>query len=199
MANDELRVKTVEIAKKHKSSWIELGQHLFSIYKNKLYKEWGYQAFETYCRKELGIKDTTASKLLKSYSFLEKEEPRIVKPEFSQEENPRKIPDYEAVNLLRLAKDNKNIPVNDFAELRQEVLNEGKEPKEIRAQVKKILDAQKPKDTPEAKDQKRNSVLRRLIGFLNGAKTQLKEEDLVPDFLLKQIEALTAKLEDQLE
>ena len=199
MANDELRVKTVEIAKKHKSSWIELGQHLFSIYKNKLYKEWGYQAFETYCRKELGIKDTTASKLLKSYSFLEKEEPRIVKPEFSQEENPRKIPDYEAVNLLRLAKDNKNIPVGDFAELRQEVLNEGKEPKEIRAQVKKILDAQKPKDTPEAKDQKRNSVLRRLIGFLNGAKTQLQEEDLVPDFLLKQIEALTAKLEDQLE
>ena len=89
MANDELRVKTVEIAKKHKSSWIELGQHLFSIYKNKLFKEWGYQAFETYCRKELGIKETTASKLLKSYSFLEKEEPRIVKPEFPQEENPR--------------------------------------------------------------------------------------------------------------
>ena len=199
MANDELRVKTVEIAKKHKSSWIELGQHLFSIYKNKLFKEWGYQAFETYCRKELGIKETTASKLLKSYSFLEKEEPRIVKPEFPQEENPRKIPDYEAVNLLRLAKDNKNIPTSDFAELRQEVLNEGKEPKEIRAQVKKILEAQKPKDTPEAKDQKRNSVLRRLVGFLNGAKTQLEEEDLVPDYLIKQIEALTAKLEDQLE
>jgi len=199
MANDELRVKTVEIAKKHKSSWIELGQYLFSIYKNKLYKEWGYQAFETYCRKELGIKDTTASKLLKSYSFLEKEEPRIVKPEFSLEESPRKIPDYEAVNLLRLAKDNKNIPTSDFAELRQEVLNEGKEPKEIRAQVKKILETQKPQDTADAKNQKRNSVLKRLIGFLNGAKTQLKEENLVPDYLLKQIETLTAKLEDQLE
>lgn len=199
MANDELRVKTVEIAKNHKASWIQLGQHLFSIYKNKLYKEWGYQGFETYCRKELGIRETTASKLLKSYSFLEREEPRIVKPEFPSEESPRKIPDYEAVNLLRLAKDNKNIPTSNFAELRQEVLNEGKEPKEIRAQVKKILEAQKPKDTPEAKDQKRNSVLRRLIGFLNGAKKQLEEEDLVPDYLLKQIGALTSKLEDQLE
>ncbi|MBU9888274.1 MAG: hypothetical protein KTQ49_00200 [Candidatus Omnitrophica bacterium] len=199
MSNDELRSKTVEIAKKHKASWIELGQHLFSIYKNKMYKEWGYQGFETYCRKELGIKETTASKLIKSYSFLEKEEPRIVKPEFSSEETPRKIPDYEAVNLLRLAKENKNIPTGDFAELRQEVLNEGKEPKEIRAQVKKILEAQKPKDTAEAKDQKRNSVLRRLIGFLNGAKKQLEEEDLVPDYLIKQIEALTSKLEDQLE
>jgi hypothetical protein len=198
MANEELRIKTVEIAKKHKASWIELGQHLFSIYKNKLYKEWGYQAFEGYCKKELNIRETTASKLIKSYSFLEKEEPRIVKPDFTQEETPRRIPDYEAVNLLRLAKNNKNIPTNEFAELRQEVLNEGREPKEIREKVKKILETHAPKDTPELKDQKRNSVLRRLIGFLNGARTQLEEEDLVPDYLLKQIDALASKLEDQL-
>jgi hypothetical protein len=198
MANDELRIQTVEIAKQHKSSWIQLGQHLFSIYKNKLYKEWGYQAFETYCQKELNIRDTTASKLIKSYSFLEKEEPRIVKPDFTQEETPRKIPDYEAVNALRLAKNNKNIPTNEFAELRNDVLNEGKEVKEVRAQVKKILEAHAPKDTPEMKDQKRSSILRRLVGFLNSAKTQLEEEDLVPDYLLKQIGALTQKLEDQL-
>ncbi|MFA5159362.1 MAG: hypothetical protein WC484_02530 [Candidatus Omnitrophota bacterium] len=198
MANDELRIKTVEIAKQHKASWIQLGQHLFSIYKNKLYKEWGYQAFETYCQKELSIRETTASKLIKSYSFLEKEEPRIVKPDFTEEETPRKIPDYESVNLLRLAKNNKNIPTNEFAELRNDVLNEGKEVKEVRAQVKKILETHAPKDTPEMKDQKRGSILRRLIGFLNSAKTQLEEEDLVPDYLLKQIDVLTQKLEDQL-
>jgi hypothetical protein len=199
MANEELREKTVEIAKNHKASWIQLGQHLFSIYKNKLYKEWGYQAFETYCHRELNIREATASKLIKSYSFLEKEEPRIVKPDFMEEEAPRKIPDYEAVNVLRLAKNNKNIPTNEFAELRNDVLNEGKEVKEARAQVKKILETHAPKDTPEAKDQKRNGVLRRLIGFINSAKTQLEEEDLVPDYLLKQMEALAQKLEDQLE
>ncbi len=199
MSNDELRIKTVETAKQHKASWIQLGQYLFSIYKNKLYKEWGYQAFDAYCRKELSIRDTTASKLIKSYSFLEKEEPRIVRPDFTEEETPKKIPDYEAVNLLRLAKNNKNIPTNEFAELRNDVLNEGKECKEVRAQVKKILETHAPKETPELKDQKRASILRRLIGFLNGAKTQLEEEDLVPDYLIKQIEALTSKLEDQLE
>lgn len=198
MGNDELRIKTVEIAKHHKASWIQLGQHLFSIYKNKLYKEWGYQAFETYCHKELSIKEATASKLIKSYSFLEKEEPRIVKPDYTEEETPKKIPDYESVNVLRLAKNNKNIPTNEFAELRNDVLNEGKEVKEVRAQVKKILETHAPKDTPELKEQKRGSILRRLIGFLNSAKTQLEEEDLVPDYLLKQIDALTAKLEDQL-
>jgi hypothetical protein len=199
MANDELRIKAVEVAKKHKASWIELGQYLFSIYKNKLYKEWGYQQFETYCQKELNIRNTTASKLIRSYSFLEKEEPRIVKPDFTEEQTPRKIPDYEAVNLLRLAKNNKNIPTNEFAELRNDVLNEGKEPKEVRATVKKILETHAPKETPEMKDQKRGSILRRLIGFLNSAKTQLEEEDLVPDYLLKQIDTLTQKLEDQLD
>ncbi|MFH0986079.1 MAG: hypothetical protein V1882_11220 [Candidatus Omnitrophota bacterium] len=199
MANDELRTKTVEIAKQHKSSWIQLGQHLFSIYKNKLFKDWGYQAFETYCQRELSIREATASKLLKSYSFLEKEEPRIVKPDYTEEETPKKIPDYEAVNLLRLAKNNKNIPTNEFAELRNDVLNEGKECKEVRAAVKKILETHAPKETAEHKGQKRNSVLKRLIGFLNGSKTQLEEEDLVPDYLLKQIEALVTKLEDQLE
>lgn len=198
MANDELRIKAVEVAKKHKSSWIELGQYLFSIYKNKLFKEWGYQAFETYCQKELSIKEATASKLIKSYAFLEKEEPRIVKPEFKDEETPKKIPGYEAVNLLRLAKNNKNIPTHEFAELRNDVLNEGKECKEVREQVKKILQTHAPKDTSELKDQKRNSALRRLIGFLSSAKTQLEDEDLIPDYLLKQIDALKQKLEDQL-
>ena len=199
MANDELRIKAVEVAKKHKSSWIELGQYLFSIFKNKLYKEWGYQVFETYCQKELSIKEATASKLIKSYSFLEKEEPRIVKPNYTDDETPRKIPDYEAVNALRLAKNNKNIPTNEFAELRNDVLNEGKEVKEVREQVKKILATHAPKDTAEAKDQKRSSVLKRLIGFLNSAKSQLEEEDLVPENVLKAIETLAQRLADHLE
>jgi len=103
------------------------------------------------------------------------------------------------VNALRLAKNNKNIPTNEFAELRNDVLNEGKEVKEVRAQVKKILETHAPKDTAEDKEQKRNGVLRRLIGFLNSAKTQLEEEDLVPDYLLKQMAALAQKLADQLE
>jgi hypothetical protein len=198
MANDEMRSKVVEVARKHKASWIELGQYLFSISKNKMFKEWGYLTFEAYCVKELKIKEATAAKLLKSYSFLEKEEPRMVKPEYVAEEEPQKIPDYESVNLLRLAKDNKNIPTKEFAELRHEVLNEAKEYKDVRAKVKEIVADQKPKDTPEAKEKKRGSVIKRLIGFLKGAKVQLEEEGMVPDHVLKAMDALSSKLEDQL-
>ena len=198
MANEELREKVADVARRHKASWIELGQYLFSISKNKLFKEWGYMTFEAYCVKELKIREATASKLLKSYSFLEKEEPRMVKPEYAVEEEPRKIPDYESVNLLRLAKQNKNIPVKEFAELRHEVLNEAKEYKDVRAKVKAIVQEQKPQDTPEARESKRASVIKRLIGFLNGAKTQLEDEDMVPEHVVKAIEALASKLEDQL-
>ncbi|OQA57930.1 MAG: hypothetical protein BWY42_00212 [Candidatus Omnitrophica bacterium ADurb.Bin277] len=198
MSNDELREKTADVARRHKASWIELGQYLFAISKNRMFKEWGYMTFEAYCVKELKIREATASKLLKSYCFLEREEPRMVKPEYAAEEEPKKIPDYESVNLLRLAKQNKNIPVKEFAELRHEVLDEAREYKDVRAKVKAIVAETKPKDTPEAKEVKRNAVIRRLIGFLNGAKTQLENEDLVPDYVIKQIDALASKLEDQL-
>ncbi len=197
--NEEMRQRAVETAKKHKASWIELGQYLFSIYKNKLYKDWGYQAFETYCRKELNIKEATASKIIKSYAFLEKEETRVVQPQFAEEAAVQKIPDYESVNALRLAKNNKNIPVNDFVELRNRVMNEGREAKEVREQVKKIAEENAPKkDKAEEKERKKSSVIKRLVGFLNSTKNKLEEEDLVPGYLLKAIEALAGKLEDYL-
>ena len=72
---DALRNKTLDAAKRHKASWIELGQYLYAIYKDKYYKDWGYLTFEAYCGKEINVKLSTASKLLKSYDFLEKEEP----------------------------------------------------------------------------------------------------------------------------
>ncbi len=198
MANDELRDKTLDVARRHKASWIELGQYLFSISKNKLFKEWGYLSFEAYCVKELKIREATASKLLKSYMFLEKEEPRMVRPEYVAEEEPKKIPDYESVNLLRLAKQNQHIPVQEFAELRHDVLDEAKDFRDVRAKVKTIVQEHKAKDTSESKEVKRNSVIKRLIGFLNGARTQLESENLVPDYVIKQIETLASRLEDQL-
>ncbi|MBU3759573.1 MAG: hypothetical protein FGM27_06540, partial [Candidatus Omnitrophica bacterium] len=53
-ASDALRQKTIETAKRHKASWIELGQYLFTIHRDKAFKSWGFLSFETYCVKELG-------------------------------------------------------------------------------------------------------------------------------------------------
>lgn len=198
VAQEELRKKIQEVAKKHKASWIELGQYLYSIHKDKLYKSWGYTEFSTYCRKELRIRESTASKLLKSYFFLEKEEPSMASAPLS-EDAPATIPHYESVNLLRLAKENKNLTTEDFADLRQAVLQTGKEPKEVRAQVKKILSEREDADPAEVRRNRRRATIKRLVSFLGSIKRELENGKLLPDYLLKQIQDLSVKLQDQLE
>ena len=199
-STEALRKKTLETAQRHKASWIELGQYLFSIQKDKLYKNWGFLSFETYCRKELSIKETTAAKLLKSYFFLEKEEPRLADPErFTGEEAPGNVPHYESVNLLRLAKENKKLTTEDFSDLRQAVISEGREPKEVRAHVKKLLSEREVKDPAVVRRERRNAAIKRLVTMLSNTRLELQSEGLLPDYLIKQINDLAAKLQDQLE
>ncbi len=198
-ANETLREKTAETAKRHKASWIQLGQYLFSIHKDKLYKAWGFLAFESYCRKELHIRETTAANLLKSYYYLEKEEPRIAKANYLEGESPAVIPDYESVNLLRLAKNNKNISPQDFAQIRSSVIQNGKEPKDVREQVKKLLSDQEIKDPAEVRRTRRNAAIKRIVSVITMAKKELQNENLLPDNLLKQMTQLVEKLQEQIE
>lgn len=198
-STDSLRQKIVEAARAHKASWIQLGQYLFSVHKDKLFKTWGFLTFEAYCIKELSIKQAMAAKLLKSYAFLEKEEPRLASLASDPgEETTAEVPHYDSVNLLRLAKENKHFTPKDFSELRELVLEEAKEPKEVKAQVKRILEERKPESTPEEKDSKRQTKIRRVISLLKSSCKELESEDLLPDFLRKQMDALVQKLEDQL-
>ena len=102
-SGDPIRRRMLECAKNFKTSWIDLGQSLYSVWKDKLYKDWGYMTFEAYTAKEIGIKKQTAMKLLKSYYFLEKEEPVMLDKERAEGASPAALPNYESVNVLRLA------------------------------------------------------------------------------------------------
>ncbi len=198
--NEQLRKKTAEIARKHKASWIEFGRYLHPIYQNKLYKAWGFLTFEGYCKSELGIKEATAGKLLKSYRFLENEEPQLVKEPFAEDRQVKAIPNYEAVNILRLAKQNQNITAQDFAKLRSAVLENNQEPKELRSKVKAILAerTEEEKDPADVRRLRRNASIKRVVTFLTNMKKELESDNLLPPYLLKQISELAAKLEDQL-
>ncbi len=67
-----LRYNVLEAARNFKSSWIALGQILYTVYKDKHFRSWGYMSFETYVKTELGLQKQTASKLLHSYYFLKR-------------------------------------------------------------------------------------------------------------------------------
>lgn len=196
---ESLREKTLTAAKQHKSSWIALGQYLFTIYKDKHYRDWGFTNFEGYCMKELGIRQTTAAKLLRSYNFLEKEEPRIARAHLTEDAEPAKLPNYESVNLLRLAKENQNFTPRDIAEIRESVIDEAREPKEVRAQVKKLLSEREDKDPKEVRRDRRNTMIKRVITTLQSSQRQFESENLLPGSILKKLRELADELERHLE
>ncbi len=170
-----LRYQVLESAKNFKSSWIELGRYLYSVYKDKLYKDWGYLTFEAYCAKEIGIRQATAVKLLKSYSFLEREEPAFLKEESLEERKPTKIPSFESVNALRLAKSSDRISEHDYKEIREDILENAREDGEVKKKIRYILKSNPKPLSAEEKEEKKDAVLRRMIISLKNMKGELSE------------------------
>ena len=196
---DSLREKTQEAARRHKASWVALGQYLLTIHKEKLYKKWGHLTFEAYCMKELHMKQASAAKLVRSYSYLEREQPELAASAGQGEAPPENLPGYESVNLLRLAEANSKFTPRDVAEIKTVVFQKALEPPEVRAKIKAILESrEEEKDPAEVRNARRNAVLKRLVTVLTSAKNELTNTKLVPSYLLKQMEDLVSKLQDQL-
>ena len=172
--------------------WFILNIKIYPIYGDKLFKEWGYLAFEAYCAKEIGIRPATAKKLLHSYYFLEKEEPSLLKQ--LSDESPRQLPSVEAVNVLRLLKNRQGVPAGDYQKVRSYALEQGREPSEIRREVRSMLESAQP-DPEAARAARRQAALKRMIGTLKAMRTELLAANWVPKKLLAEIEALTQKLE----
>lgn len=183
------RYKVLDSAKNFKNSWIQLGQYLFSVYKDKLYKDWGYLTFDAYCLKEIGIRPLTAVKLLKSYYFLEKEEPAYMKNEAMQERRPSQIPSVDAVNTLRLAKASEHVPDREYQELRDQVLEDGKEDAEVKKKIRYILKVNKPKPSEEDKEENKEKLFKRLSAQLESAKNEMVLVG-APNKIIKKIEEL---------
>jgi len=188
VAPGSLRYQVLEAAKQFKSSWIELGQYLHSVYKDKLYKDWGHSTFELYCAKEIGIRQNTAVKLLRSYSFLEKEEPAFLKTHNEKErQQPSELPSYESVNALRLAKQSERLAPKDYEALRTEVLEKGGEPDEVRKKIKYLLKPAEQKEVPPA--ERKNITAKKMTVYLEGALTELSTLGF-PNKMLKKVEEL---------
>ena len=195
-----LRYQVLECAKNFKASWIALGQFLYTIYKDKMFKEWGYMTFEAYCKGEIGIHQQTASKLLRSYYFLEKNEPQFLQAVRSQEEtSPKNIPDFDAVNVLRLAANRKELSEEDYQEFKKSVFQEGKEGKEVRKEVGLRLRSLREEEDPQkAREERRMKTLRRLIATVKTIQKELVYGHLVSDQTAKQLEKVLEYLHREL-
>ena len=188
-----MRYRVLEAAKSFKSSWIELGQYLHAVYKDKLYRDWGHSTFEVYCAKEIGIRQNTAVKLLRSYSFLEKEEPEYLKARSESGHTPAKLPSYESVNALRLAKQSERLAPKDYQAVREQVLEKGGEPQEVRKKIKYLLKPVPQKEVPEA--DRKSATAKKMTLYLENSLTELSTLAF-PNKLLKKVEELLDLLAD---
>jgi hypothetical protein len=194
-----LRYHVLESAKNFKSSWIELGRSLYSVWKDKLFKDWGYSSFDIYTAREIGIKKQTAMKLLRSYYFLEKEEPQYLKQEYVESSQAAKVPSFEAVDVLRMAKGKKNFDKEDYASLKKEIFEKGRDAKEVKRDLTSIIRQREELDPEEAYQKRRLSTVRRFLGTLKALKQEAELSKLLPANILKEAASLISKLEKEIE
>jgi hypothetical protein len=196
---NSLRYQILKSAKDFKTSWVELGRSLYTVFKDKLYKEWGYSSFDIYTAKEIGIRKQTAMKLLRSYYFLEKEEPAYLKKDYAQASDAAVIPSYESVDLLRQAKNKKIIDDEDYSALKKEVFEKGRDASEVRKGLTAIVRQRQELEPEEAREKRKLSTLKRFLGVLKSLKQEMEAAKLAPASLIKEAAALIAKFEEEIK
>jgi len=201
MANvngDSFRYHVLETAKGFKTSWVELGRALYSVYKDKMYKEWGYQTFEGYVVKEVGIRKQTSLKLLRSYYFLEKDEPGYLREQYVGSENVAALPSYESIDVLRRAKGNKELDKHDYVQLRKSIFEKGKDVSDVRKDLTALIRQRKEVEPEEAWAQKKEKNVKRLLTTLRSLKREVEDLKIVPATIIADLAKLIARLDEQL-
>jgi hypothetical protein len=193
-----LRYHILESAKNFKRSWIELGRSLYSVWKDKIYKEWGYLNFDIYVSREIGIRKQTAMKLLKSYYFLEKEEPQYLKADYADAALAAQIPGYESVDILRQAKNKKVLDENDYNNLKKEIFEKGRDAQELKKNLGVIIRQRQELEPQELQEKRKLVVLRRLLGQLRILKQEIQLLKMLPAPLIKELEEMIKKIESEM-
>ena len=191
-----VRYEALSCARNFKTSWIALGRVLATVFRDRAYKEWGYLTFDAYCAKEVGIQPLTAKKLLRAYAFLEQHEPRLLQAGGSKAIPANRYPTYEAVDVLRQAKERSGVSEEAYEELRERVVEHGEPAPAARKELRMVLRrAQPPAEAEAVAQRERQAALRRLIGTLRAIHRAAAEECLLPSGLLRDTERLTQRLE----
>jgi len=199
MEPDSYRYQVLDSCRQFKNSWIDLGQSLFAVQRDKLFREWGFSTFENYCQKELGVKQATAMKLLKSYAFLEKEDPQYIQDaqEKAREgDEPRKFPDVDSVNILRLVKSKEKFSENGYEKLKKKVLEDAVEPQDLRKEIR-MMSEREQKDPSEVRADRRVTFFKSTIRGLKDVHREALGSRFLPPTLIEDLEALIDAIEKE--
>jgi hypothetical protein len=195
--SDKLRANIAGHAKDFKLSWVQLGQGLYSVWRDKLYHSWEFEKFEDYVVRELGLKKPLALKLVKTYFFVEQEEPVYLKKEFAEVRDTAAIPSYEGLDVLRLARSRKELTREDYTKLRKDIFEKGKEASVVRKELTAIIRERKQVDPQQAREARHEQSVRRLVAALRSFRKDMETLKLAEPDILEEAEELLKRLEEQ--
>jgi hypothetical protein len=137
------RWDVLNIARRFKTTWVDLGSKLWDVRQKKLYESWGYEKFDDYCAHEIRIKPKTAAKLTASFWFLKKEEPAVLK----RDGVTKPVPDVQIVDMLRNVKEKEEVPEKEYDRIKELAFKENAPITTLRKEIKPYL---APKELPSA-------------------------------------------------
>ena len=146
---------------------------------------------------ELGIKKPLAMKLVKTYFFVEQEEPTYLKKEFSEAREAVVVPGYESLDVLRLARRNKDVHREDYVKLRKQVFEKGRDHSLVRKDLTAIIKERKQVDPDEERENRQNASIRRFVNALKSFQKDMETLKLVESDIVEEAETLLAKLEEK--
>lgn len=186
VAPGSLRHTVLQAARRFKASWAELGKLLVKVRDANSWQEWGYETFDAYCLKELHIRKQTAEKLLRSFSFLARHEPREVEsPDFTE-----RAPAFEVVEVLADADARGQLSADEYKSVREQIWNPERPVSELRREFAERF----PRPAPEPASD--SSQLRRLAGLARKLANELGSTRKVPKAVAERAAALAEDVEE---
>ncbi len=178
------RYQVLSIARQFKSSWSELGEQLLKVKTAGDFQGWGYDSFDDYCSQEIRIRKETARKLTMAYRYLEQEEPNLL----SAERRMQPLPDYRAVDLLRQAREEQQFPAEEYAQLRDTVIEQNRSFPTAQKQFRDIVKLHNPPEIDPLKQ------IRSTLTTAHRLETQLQELSNLPPELSNLLQPLMIEL-----
>ncbi len=178
-----IREVVLQAARQFKSSWFDLARLLVQVRRENLFIEWGYDSFESYCGKELHLRRQTALKLTRSYSFLDKHDPKRM----AATDAGRRAPAFEVVEVLAEAEERGQLSSDEYRAIRESIWDPDRPP----AQLKQELSARFPRPAVEA-----GQSLARFAQTARRLANELRSFARVPRVVCERASSLAEELEE---
>ena len=192
-----LRHQVMFALRQFRASWVELGRLLNEVVYGGDYKEWGYDDFEVYCARELGLKKPTVQKLMISYNYMKKYESKRLHDfeDDSDKATVAEIPDFQTVELLDRVRRKEEVPEERMNELHRRAFVGGDEEPEIRKELRQCLRPQLSETAMREGADARKSEMAGILRAARELRRRLAATKAIPGGLRERIEQCLVELE----